>query len=327
VGPVIESKRVLITGGSGFLGRHLVSHLLNMPDGPDSVIVFSRGEHRQAEMRAEINDPRVRYFIGDVRDVDRLRMALRGVDVVIHAAAMKRVESCEYNPFEAVLTNVMGTANVSRACLEMGVSNALFISSDKAAAASTPYGKTKACGESIWLQANAYSGGGGTRFAAVRYGNVANSQGSVIPIWAECMRKGEPLPITNGEATRFWFTAEGAVDLVLDTLAYMNGGELVVPELPTFKVADLAAAFGGPTREIGFRGQEKMHECMISADEAPWFWWRMWPPGRVRYVLGDGSAIGTHPDAVSSDDDRKRMNVDQLREALRGLGVLVKEAA
>jgi UDP-N-acetylglucosamine 4,6-dehydratase len=267
----LESKRILITGGSGFLGRHLVSHLLNMPDGPDSVIVFSRGEHAQANMRQSFTDPRLRTFLGDVRDLERLRLAMRGVDVVIHAAALKRVDACESDPYEAIKTNVTGTANVVQACIESGVERAIFISSDKAAAPLNLYGKTKACAESLWLAANVYSGNGGPMFSAVRYGNVAGSTGSVIPLWLEKIREGKPVPITEPDATRFWFTANGAVSLVLETLQWMRGGELVVPKLPSFAIGDLAAALGATSETIGPREGDKPHEDMIAEEERPRF--------------------------------------------------------
>lgn len=318
----LDGARVLITGGSGFLGQHLVRAILR-DYCPESIIVFSRCEHRQASMRAALKDDRVRYFIGDVRDIERLRLAMHEVHVVIHAAAMKRVDSCASDPFEAIKTNVLGTENVIRAAIEAGVHQALFISSDKASAPLNLYGKTKACAEDLWLAANQYNRNGRPAFAAVRYGNVAGSTSSVVPIWRECLRKGVPLTVTDPGATRFWFTADGAVRLVLETLETMRGGELVVPALPSFTVGDLALAFGGPIDIIGPREGDKRHESMISADEACLFH----ESGDGRFIRGGHDLWPALYREYRSDTNPLRLTVDGLREELRKLDGKTSSAA
>ena len=312
---VLAGKRVLITGGSGFLGQHLARALLALQPGPESVVIFSRGEHRQAEMRETVPDARLRFFIGDVRDLERLRLAVRGVHVVIHAAALKRVDACEYDPHEAVKTNILGTANVTQACVEAGVERAVFISSDKAAAPLNLYGKTKACGEALWLAANAYSGGALPMFSAVRYGNVAGSTGSVIPLWRACKHSGKPMLLTDPDATRFWFTAAGAVELVLSTLETMHGGELIVPELPSFRLGDLASALDGTVQQVGARNGDKSHEAMIAEEESAMF--SHFQRHYVRFVLGERIGEPLPPGfAYRSDTNPQRMSVEDLRGAL-----------
>lgn len=311
-------RRVLITGGTGFLGRHLARRML-IDRGPASacstIVIFSRGEHRQAEMREEFSESRLRFFIGDVRDLERLRLAMRGVDTVVHAAALKRVDTCEYDPFEAVKTNVIGTANVAQAAMEAGVGHALLISSDKASAPLNVYGKTKACAEGVWLAAGAYAPS--TKFAAVRYGNVAGSTGSVVPRWLDLARQGKALPVTNPDATRFWFTVDGAVDLVLDTLRTMRGGELVVPMLPAFRVGDLAEAMAEDRwRAEPPRAGDKAHECMISEDEAPEFFLS----GKGTFQRGGLSTGVPLPwTNYRSDTTTQRLDVSSLRKELERL--------
>lgn len=260
---------VLITGGSGFLGRALVERLLE--HGCERICIYSRGEFAQARMRADFrDDKRLRWFIGDVRDSDRLERAMQGIDSVIHAAALKRIEVGAYNPDEMVKTNVMGSLNVIQAARRTGVRRALLVSSDKAFEPVSPYGQSKAIAESLFLTANDPQYG--PRFAVVRYGNVAGSTGSVIPTWRDAIERGESIVVTDYDCTRFWMTRDEAAKLVLDTLHTMRGGELAIPGLPAFRLGDLVEAMGGQAEKVGLGPWEKMHESMQqgkSSERAP----------------------------------------------------------
>jgi len=236
---------------------------------PRKVIVFSRDELKQHEMRSGgLDDPTLRYFVGDVRDVDRLRRAMRGVDVVVHAAALKQVPSCEYNPIEAVLTNVMGARNIIDAAIDSGVSRVVALSTDKAVSPVNLYGATKLVAEKLFVQANAY-GGGGTRFSCVRYGNVVGSRGSVIPLFLQQRRSGA-VTITDPRMTRFWITLEQGVRFVVRCAEEMHGGELFVPKLRAMSMMDLVRVLAPDCRvdTIGIRPGEKLHEALISDEEA-----------------------------------------------------------
>lgn len=249
-------RSVLITGGSGFLGHALVEKMLR--DGWDRICIYSRSESRQFEMRRKFPDERLRWFIGDVRDRDRLERAMQGpLYGVIHAAALKRIEVGAENPDEMVKTNIGGTMNVIEAARRAGVVNVLLVSSDKAYQPVSPYGQSKAMAESLFLQANVPHRG--PKFAVVRYGNVAGSTGSVIPFW-----RGHrvPVPITDPDCTRFWMSRTEAAELVVDTLAEMNGGEVAIPDLPAFRLGDLAEAMDVRTKVIGLGDFEKKHENM-----------------------------------------------------------------
>lgn len=268
---MLNDKSILITGGTGSFGKAFVSYALHKYH-PKKLIVFSRDELKQLEMAREhpcIKGSPMRYFIGDVRDRQRLHQAMQDVDYVIHAAAMKQVPACEYNPFEAVLTNVMGTANVIHAALHEGVEKAIFLSSDKAVAPINLYGATKMCAERLFIRSNAYSGTTGTKFSCVRYGNVVGSRGSVIPLFLE-QRETGVLTITDRRMTRFWMTLEQAAQFVISVLAGMYGGEIFVPRLPSMRIVDLAEAIApGARHEItGIRPGEKLHEMLISEDDA-----------------------------------------------------------
>lgn len=252
---------ILVTGGTGYFARNFIAEILKN-NITERICVYSRNEFNQHLLKIHFNDdPRLRYFIGDVRDKDRLSMALRGIDIVVHAAALKRTEVCAYNIFEAVNTNVVGTENVIKASVEQGVSKVVFLSSDKACNPTTTYGFTKALGEKLLLHANSYSND--TLFAAVRYGNVANSTGSVIPLWRKHLESHDFVNITDPRCTRFWMTAQQAVALVMATIEMMKGGELNIPDLPAFCIEDLAKAMGAiHTRVIGLPIGEKLHEQM-----------------------------------------------------------------
>lgn len=263
---------VLITGGTGSFGQRFVKTTLERYS-PQRLIVFSRDEMKQYEMKQRIpalEHPALRFFIGDVRDRNRLYRAFDGVDIVIHAAALKQVPVCEYNPFEAIQTNVLGAANVVDAAIDRGVKRVIALSTDKAANPVNLYGATKLCSDKVFIAANHYSGEHETRFSVVRYGNVMGSRGSVIPFFMKKQREKEILPITDPRMTRFWITLQGGVDFVLDSLDRMKGGEIFVPKLPSMNIMDLATAIAPEceTKIVGIRPGEKLHEVMITEDDA-----------------------------------------------------------
>lgn len=266
----LDGSHVLVTGGTGSFGRAFVD-LLTQCSRPARLVVFSRDELKQSEMRERWDAPYLRYFIGDVRDVERLEMAMRGIDYVVHAAALKQVPTAEYNPFECVRTNIHGAENVVRASIKSGVRRVIALSTDKAANPINLYGATKLASDKIFVAANALAGTGGTRFAVVRYGNVFGSRGSVVPAFARLIREGaKGLPITDKRMTRFILTVEDGVKAVLSSLAKMEGGELFVPKIPSVRIMDLAEAMlpGGDHKVVGIRPGEKLHEIMISQDDA-----------------------------------------------------------
>ena len=266
----LGGKTVLITGGTGSFGNKLVEILLERHD-PEAIRIYSRDELKQSELRRRFadHDSRMRYLIGDVRDLGRLARAMRGVDVVVHAAALKQVPACEYNPFEAVQTNVVGAENVVSASIENDVPLTIALSSDKAVNPVNLYGATKLCAEKIVTQGNAYSGDSAARFSSVRYGNVVGSRGSVIPLFKAQLPTGV-LTITDERMTRFWITLEQAVEFVLDSLGRMGGGEIFVPRIPSMRVTDVAAALApdAERRVIGIRPGEKLHEVLLTEDES-----------------------------------------------------------
>ena len=260
---------MLITGGTGSFGRQFTRMALEHGN-PKRLVVLSRDEMKQGEMAQHFkHDPRLRFFLGDVRDRDRLHRAFLGVDIVIHAAALKQVPAAEYNPFEFIKTNVLGAQNVVDAALDAGVSKVVALSTDKAANPINLYGATKLCADKLFVAANSYGGGGGTRFSCVRYGNVVGSRGSVIPFFLDRKASGV-LPITHPDMTRFWITLEQGVSLVLGALEWMHGGEIFVPKIPSMKVIDLARAIAPDARldNVGIRPGEKLHEVMIPGDES-----------------------------------------------------------
>ena len=267
---VIEEKTVLVTGGTGSFGTKFIEVLLERYH-PKSIRVFSRDELKQSELRRRFadDDHRLRYLLGDVRDLPRLTRAMRGVDVVVHAAALKQVPACEYNPFEAVQTNVIGAENVVSAAIENDVPLTIALSSDKAVNPVNLYGATKLCAEKITTQGNAYAGDSAARFASVRYGNVVGSRGSVIPLFKAQAPTGV-LTITDERMTRFWITLEQAVDFVIESLGRMGGGEVFVPRIPSMRVTDIAEALApdAELRVIGIRPGEKVHEVLLTEDES-----------------------------------------------------------
>jgi UDP-N-acetylglucosamine 4,6-dehydratase len=266
---IVDGKNVLITGGTGSFGQAFARHLLDEAD-PRKVIVFSRDELKQFEMAQKFRDKRVRFFIGDVRDGDRLRRAFQGVDIVVHAAALKQVPICEYNPFEAVKTNILGAQNIIDAAIDCNVEKVLALSTDKAVNPVNLYGATKLVHEKLFVDGNAYVGDERrTRFAVARYGNVVGSRGSVVPFFASKRLTGV-LPVTDKRMTRFWITMDRAVAFVMANLERMRGGEIFVPRIPSLKIMDLARIMAPEARIeiIGIRPGEKLHEMLLHADEA-----------------------------------------------------------
>ena len=266
----LDGSSVLITGGTGSLGKALVEYLLKETK-VRRIAIFSRDELKQQHLRIQFqDDPRLRWFLGDVRDLDRLKRAFHGVDFVIHAAALKQVDTGEYNPMEFVKTNVLGSQNVIDASIDAGVKRLVALSTDKASSPINLYGATKLTADKLFVAANNYSQAYGTSFAVVRYGNVMGSRGSVIPFFQKIASEGKPLPVTDLRMTRFWISIDSAVKFVIDSLEMMAGGELYVPRIPSMKIIDLAHAVAPDSEleEIGMRPGEKLHEEMISADDS-----------------------------------------------------------
>jgi UDP-N-acetylglucosamine 4,6-dehydratase len=264
-----STKVVLVTGGTGSFGRKFVDTMIRQQK-PAKLIVFSRDELKQHEMRVSgFDQSNLRYFIGDVRDRERLRRAMLGVDVVVHTAALKQVPACEYNPIEAVATNIEGGRNVIEAALDSGVQRVIALSTDKAVNPVNLYGATKLVSEKLFVQANAYRGEGPARFSCVRYGNVVGSRGSVIPLFLDQRDSGK-VTITDPRMTPFWITLDQGVQFVISCIERMHGGEVFVPKIPSMSIADLAAAIAPQCEieKIGIRPGEKLHEALISEDEA-----------------------------------------------------------
>jgi UDP-N-acetylglucosamine 4,6-dehydratase len=263
-----SNLNILVTGGTGSFGKKFTEFMLREYQ-PKKLIIFSRDELKQHEMRVNgFDHPMLRYFIGDVRDADRLRRAMTGMDIVVHAAALKQVPACEYNPIEAVMTNVMGARNVIEAALDMEVKKVMAISSDKAVSPVNLYGATKLVAEKLFVQANSYSGTGPTRLSCVRYGNVVGSRGSVIPLFLEQRINGK-VTITDQRMTRFWLTLDQGVRFVIRCIEQMHGGEVFVPKIPSMNIMDLTKALAPncAVETIGIRPGEKLHEVLISEDE------------------------------------------------------------
>ncbi|ALE85959.1 UDP-N-acetylglucosamine 4,6-dehydratase (inverting) [Pseudonocardia sp. HH130629-09] len=267
---VLKGSSVLVTGGTGSFGKAFVRTLLDRYE-PRRLVILSRDELKQYECRSLFdNDPRLRWFLGDVRDQPRLRRAMHGVDHVVHAAALKQVDTAEYNPFEFIRTNVEGSQNVVEAAIDAGVKKVVALSTDKASSPINLYGATKLCADRLFVSANHYAAAYETRFAVVRYGNVLGSRGSVVPLFKKLAADGQSLPITDKRMTRFWITLPDAVQFVIDSFDAMQGGELYVPRIPSMRMTDLAEAIapGAATHEIGIRPGEKLHEEMIAADDS-----------------------------------------------------------
>jgi UDP-N-acetylglucosamine 4,6-dehydratase len=317
-----EGRTILLTGGTGSFGHHFTRTALSQWN-PKTIRIFSRDELKQSEMQRSFDDDRLRFLIGDVRDHERLRRAVDGVDIVIHAAAMKQVPACEYNPFEAVQTNILGTQNVAEACIEAGIPRAVALSTDKAVSPASLYGATKLCAEKLFVQANVYAGPSDVRLSCVRYGNVVGSRGSVVPLFRNQAESGE-LTVTDKRMTRFWITLDQAVQLVADCVATMAGGEVFIPKIPSTRVVDLAEAIapGVSIRYTGIRPGEKLHEVLITSDEARHTFDLDWCYVVVPEHPFWGSRatnVGAHVAEdfyYSSDSNTEWLDVDDLRDLL-----------
>ncbi len=320
-----SKQSILLTGGTGSFGKHFCRMMLEKYN-PKVIRIYSRDELKQHEMRIEFkDDPRLRFFIGDVRDGERLLRAMHGVDMVVHAAALKQVPACEYNPFEAVKTNVHGAQNVVDAAIDAGVKKVIALSTDKAVNPVNLYGATKLCSDKLFIQGNAYAGATGTRFACVRYGNVIGSRGSVIPVFLQQKESGT-ITITDERMTRFWITLDQAVELVLNGFRYMEGGEIFVPKIPSMRIMDLAKAIAPEceVKHIGIREGEKLHEALTGEDEGrhtykyngmyvimpSHSWWH-----RKNYVDAKKMPDGF---VYTSDANKEWMTVEELREIVFG---------
>lgn len=314
-----QNKTILVTGGTGSFGKKFIEKILTY--NVKKVIVFSRDELKQYEMKQDFTDKRMRFFIGDVRDKDRLYRAFDGVDYVVHAAAMKHVEASEYNPLEAIKTNINGAQNVIEAAIDCGVQKVIALSTDKACSPINLYGATKLASDKLFIAANSYAGDKDISFSVVRYGNVVGSRGSVVPFFQKVKETGT-IPITDERMTRFWITLDQGVQFVIDSFQRMHGGELFVPKIPSMRVTDLAKAIapGCNIEIVGIRPGEKLHEAMITEDDArrtidqgdhyviqPEFpWWK------EEYSNGGKSL----EDGFSyvSDTNEEWLSVEELRE-------------
>ena len=330
---MLNDKTILITGGTGSFGKKCLKMIFER-NNPKKVIIYSRDEFKQYNMKAEMADQvdmsRVRFFIGDVRDKERLMRAFHGVDYVIHAAAMKQVPTCEYNPMEAIKTNIHGAQNVIDAALDRGVKKVVALSTDKAVNPINLYGGTKLVSDKLFIAANAYTGLNGTGFSVVRYGNVAGSRGSIIPLFRRLAEEGnKELPITDTRMTRFWITLEQGVELVFKALAEAKGGETYISKIPSFHITDLAEAIlpGCGIKEIGIREGEKLHEVMVTKDDSrstfeydkhyivyPNFDW----VDLKKAVLPGGKCVADGFE-YNSGTNAEWLNVEQLREALKNV--------
>lgn len=269
---MLKGKSILVTGGTGSFGKKFIETILNKCPEIEKVVIYSRDELKQFEMAQILSEseyPQLRYFIGDVRDSDRMHRALEGIDIVVHAAALKQVPACEYNPFEAIKTNIMGAQNVIEASIDRGVKQVVALSTDKAAAPINLYGATKLCSDKLFVAANNFRGKHDIKFSVVRYGNVMGSRGSVIPFFL-MKRKDGVIPITDDRMTRFNITLEEGVNLVLHALENMWGGEIFVPKIPSYKILDVADAIAPNCKKeiVGIRPGEKVHEEMITETDA-----------------------------------------------------------
>ena len=331
---MINGKTILVTGGTGSFGKKFIRHVLESYN-PRKVIVYSRDEYKQYVMQGEFKEhlPKLRFFIGDVRDKDRMYRAFDGVDIVVHAAALKQVPAAEYNPMEAIRTNITGAENVIDAAIDRGVEKVIALSTDKAVHPVNLYGATKLVSDKLFTSANAYAGAKKTKFSVVRYGNVAGSRGSVIPFFRKLIAEGATsLPITDFRMTRFWITLEEGVQMVIRGIKEAKGGEIYVAKIPSFNVTDLAKAMleNVELQEVGIREGEKMHEEMITLEDAPmtyeydnyyiiypnYSWWSL-----DKHFTEGGTKV--HPEFFyKSDSNKDFLSIEQLREWTQKIGIV-----
>lgn len=323
---ILDGKSVLVTGATGSFGKRFVKHVLDKYD-PMRLVILSRDELKQFEMQQYIQSPKLRYFLGDVRDKERLYRAFDGVQIVIHAAAMKQVPASEYNPMEAIKTNIIGAENVINVCIDQEVERVIALSTDKAANPANLYGATKLCSDKLFVAANALSGRHRTHFSVVRYGNVVGSRGSVVPFFMQ-QRASGVLPITDPRMTRFWITLGQGVQFVLDSLDRMHGGEIFVPKIPSMNIVDVAKAVAPEcrTKVIGIRPGEKLHEIMITPDDSYYTvefdsyyaiqpaanWWN-----QESYIAETGGRRVAEGFQYSSDRNEQWMTPEDLIQILR----------
>ena len=331
---MLNKKTILITGGTGSFGQKFTKRILDEFN-PKKIIIYSRDEYKQYMMRAKFagHDKKLRYFIGDVRDKDRLYRAFNGVDVVIHAAALKHVTVAEYNPLEAIKTNINGATNIIDAAIDRGVQQVVALSTDKAVNPINLYGATKLVSDKLFVSGNAYAGGTKTIFSVVRYGNVTGSRGSVVPFFNRLVENGaDELPITDFKMTRFWITLDQGVDLVFRALREAKGGEVYVSKIPSYKITDLAKAIGPKVKlkEVGIREGEKLHEVMITEEDS-----------RFTYDYGDHYIIFPHFDwwdvekhfkkggtqvtsgfRYSSDSNQEWLSAEEMRTRLKDIDIV-----
>lgn len=305
----MKGRSILVTGGSGSFGHALVKAVLPME--PSRLVIYSRDEQKQEQMQRHFNNDALRFFIGDVRDKNRLAMAMHGIDLVIHAAAMKIVPTCEYNPFEAVLTNIHGAENVCTAAMATGVSQVVGLSTDKAVNPVNLYGATKLAAEKIFVAANNLAAGR-VKFSVVRYGNVVGSRGSVVPLFKSIHAQHRPLTITDDRMTRFWMTLDQAVNFVLSSISMMHGREIFIPKIPSMRILDLAEAIAPGSERIctGIRPGEKLHEVLLTEDEV-----HLAMEAHDRFIVNGGPSNAKIP-KYSSDTNPKFLSVEELRRML-----------
>jgi UDP-N-acetylglucosamine 4,6-dehydratase len=326
-GSTLDGASILITGGTGSFGQVFVRRLF-AEHRPARVIVYSRDELKQYEMAQRFTQDQLRFFIGDVRDLARLERALKGVDIVVHAAALKQVPAAEYNPIECIKTNVFGAENVINACLDRGVHRVIALSTDKAVSPINLYGATKLCSDKLFIAANHLAGKGGTRFAVVRYGNVIGSRGSVVPFFKECSKTGK-LPITDPRMTRFWIRLEDGASFVQRALDMMHGGEIFIPKVASMRIADLATAICARCKQetVGIRPGEKLHELLITHNDArhtlefdtffvvqPAL--HLWNYGEHRDYGGEEGRPVAPDFEYASDKNKSWLDTEQLRAAI-----------
>jgi UDP-N-acetylglucosamine 4,6-dehydratase len=331
---MLNNKTILITGGSGSFGQKFTQRILSEYS-PKKIIIYSRDEYKQYVMRKKFieHDSKIRYFIGDVRDKDRLYRALDGVDIVIHSAALKHVTVAEYNPIEAIKTNINGAMNLIDAAIDCGVEKVVALSTDKACSPINLYGATKLVSDKLFVSGNAYSGGKKTTFSVVRYGNVTGSRGSIVPFFSTLINNGaKELPITDYRMTRFWITLDQGVDLVFKAIDESKGGEIYVSKIPSYKVTDLAKAMlpGAELKEIGIREGEKLHESMINKEDSPltydygdhyiiyphFDWWDL----EKHFKTGGKKLVGGFQ--YTSDNNEEWLSVEEMQKRLKNIDVV-----